>query len=151
MATTDARAVFLDTNILVKANVASASLHEEARKAIQDLAAGDYMLWISRQILREYLTVVTRPQTFMKPLPMAVALERIRYFQSHFVVADDTGQVTEALIALLETVPVGGKQIHDANIVATMQVHGVHSLLTDNVDDFKRFTSYIRLLPLEPA
>ena len=32
-----------------------------------------------------------------------------------------------------------GKQVHDANIVATMLAHGVGRLLTFNVADFQRF------------
>ncbi len=41
--------------------------------------------------------------------------------------------------------PVGGRQIHDANIVATMQVHSIQKLLTDNVADFRRFGSIITI------
>jgi hypothetical protein len=36
--------------------------------------------------------------------------------------------------------------MHDANIVATMLVHGVGRLLTYNVDDFTRFKAYIDLV-----
>ena len=32
-----------------------------------------------------------------------------------------------------------GKRIHDANIVATMAVHGIHILLTQNGADFAPF------------
>jgi predicted nucleic acid-binding protein len=32
-----------------------------------------------------------------------------------------------------------GKQIHDANIVATMLAHGILTLLTDNIGDFVRW------------
>jgi len=43
------------------------------------------------------------------------------------------------LIDLIQEFPTAGKQIHDANIVATMLVNGVDFLLTYNKDDFKRF------------
>ena len=45
--------------------------------------------------------------------------------------------------------PTLGKQVHDANIVATMLAHGIDMLLTLNVDDFKRFEDKITLISLE--
>lgn len=42
-----------------------------------------------------------------------------------------------------------GKQIHDANIVATMIAYRIEYLLTHNVVDFERFTSLIHILPLD--
>ena len=38
--------------------------------------------------------------------------------------------------------------VHDANIVATMQVNDVKRLLTDNIADFARFEPIIVLVPL---
>ena len=35
--------------------------------------------------------------------------------------------------------PVGGRQIHDANIVATMLAHGERRLLSFNGADFRRY------------
>jgi predicted nucleic acid-binding protein len=148
MATTNARSVFLDTNILIRANVDEAPLHAETLAAIKSLRANGDALWISRQILREFVATLTRPQTFSNPRPMATIIERVRYFQTRFWVANETAVVTEKLLTLLETIPVGGKQIHDANIVATMQAYGVDHLLTLNVEDFTRFSASITLLSL---
>lgn len=41
-----------------------------------------------------------------------------------------------------------GKQVHDANIVATMSMHGIETLVTLNVDDFARFTDRIEICSL---
>jgi len=67
MAMTDAEPVFLDTNILVFANVAEAPLHELAHEAIETRYNAGTELWITRQILRGYLSTLSRPQTFSKP------------------------------------------------------------------------------------
>lgn len=40
---------------------------------------------------------------------------------------------------IVEKNNIGGKQIHDANIVAVMQEYGIKRLLTHNLDDFKRY------------
>jgi len=65
-----------------------------------------------------------------------------------YQMADETEQVTLNLLALIKEIPVGGKQIHDANIVATMIAYGIDTLLTANVDDMKRFASKIKIIPL---
>jgi predicted nucleic acid-binding protein len=40
----------------------------------------------------------------------------------------------------------GGRQVHDANIVATMLAHGERRLLTFNVADFRRFTPLVEVV-----
>ena len=54
--------------------------------------------------------------------------------------------VTELLIALCREVSIGGEQIHDANIVATMLAYGEHRLLTFNEADFRRYGDRIELV-----
>jgi predicted nucleic acid-binding protein len=72
-------------------------------------------------------------------------------FQSQFRVAEDGPAVTSNLLALLASISIGGRQVHDANIVATMQVHGLPRLLTDNTGDFARFGHLIQVEPLVPG
>ena len=42
----------------------------------------------------------------------------------------------------------GGKQIHDANIAATMLAHDIPRILTNNVADFRRFEPAIGIIAL---
>ncbi len=143
--------VFLDTNILVFSNATQAPLHQAARRAIQELYDAGAELWISRQVLREYLATLSRPQQFANPQPPAVLSADVRHFQDRFRVAEDSPRVTEQLLALMEQIAMGGKQVHDANIVATMLAYGIPSLLTHNTDDFVRFSGYITVLSLEAS
>jgi predicted nucleic acid-binding protein len=143
-----AEPIFVDTNILVYASLSQSPFHVAARDKLQTLRAAGANLWISRQVLREYLAVVTRPQVFAHPLSPADAANDIRLFEQQFHVADDDGQVTVQLLALLAVVPSQGKQIHDANLVATMLVHGIPFLLTHNVVDFVRFTHLLKIIHL---
>jgi predicted nucleic acid-binding protein len=142
---TDAESLFVDTNILIYANVATAPLHEAALKAVRDAYQAGRPLWISRQVLREFIAARTRPQTFAQPSTPEVVIERVRYLEERFAVADDTAAVTGQLVKLLGDVKIGGKQIHDANIVATMLAYGIPCLLTHNVRDFERFAEVIRI------
>jgi predicted nucleic acid-binding protein len=104
--------------------------------------------WVSRQILREYLASLTRPQIFTEPIAIARLAAEVRFFEDRFRVVEDNSQVTTRLLTLMEQIPVGGRQVHDANIVATMLVYGVGQLLTHNVADFNRFSEFITVLPL---
>jgi hypothetical protein len=61
---------------------------------------------------------------------------------------DETQAVTEQLLSLLRLYPTRGKQIHDANIVATMLAYDIDTLLTMNIDDFRRFSGQIHLVEL---
>jgi hypothetical protein len=50
------------------------------------------------------------------------------------------------LLELCRRYSFGGRQVHDANIVATMLAHGEHRLLTFNGVDFQRFTPLIEVV-----
>lgn len=144
MATTDDNALFVDTNVLVYANVAEAPQHAAALAAITAARETGRTLWISHQVLREYLVMMTRPQSF-ETLPRETVLDQARQFLEQFEVADESVAVTEHLLALMAEIPVGGKQVHDANIVATLLAYGIPALLTHNTQDFVRFSKRIRM------
>jgi predicted nucleic acid-binding protein len=140
--------VFLDTNVLIYVSRPSAPEHGAARRTLGQLEAEGGALWISQQVLREYLAVATRPQATAPPLPRATALADIRRFRASFEIAADNPSVLDRLLQLLATHSVAGKQVHDANVVATMLDHGVHRLLSFNTADFRPFIGLITLVPL---
>jgi predicted nucleic acid-binding protein len=140
--------VFVDTNILVYAAIPALPLHGAARARLVAFRQAGVALWLSRPILREYLATLTRPQAFTPPIAPAILVTDIIRFQAQFPIAEDGPAVTANLLALLVSVPIGGKQVHDANLVATMQAHGLHRLLTHNTADFARFRSLIQIEPL---
>jgi predicted nucleic acid-binding protein len=148
MATTAAEPEFIDTNILIYAALTSSPLHSEAIKALDDRERAGVELWISRQILREYLSALTRGGSSPPAVPVADLVADIMAFQRRYRIGEDGVLVTDQLLILVASVPVGGKQIHDANIVATMLAHGVRRLLTHNVADFSRFAPWIDVIPL---
>jgi len=81
---------------------------------------------------------------------MAALLADVQTFQKQFFIAEDGPVVTGHLLNLLASIPCAGKQVHDANIVATMLAHGIQKLLTHNVADFNRFAAHITVIPLVP-
>ncbi len=138
--------MFVDTNVLVNARFIEAPDHEAARASLESAIEKPEALRISRQILREYLAVVTRPQAWPVAISRNDALDDLNRFAAAFEVLEDGPVVTDRLIALCRQTPVGGKQIHDANIVATMLAYGERRLLTFNTADFRRYADRIELV-----
>ncbi len=136
--------LFIDTNILVYANVIETPFHKQALAAINTAHDTGRTLWISRQVIREYLVTLTRPQIY-ENLPRATVLEQVDLFIDRFQVADDTAAVSEQLGKLMRDFNIGGKQVHDANIVATMLAYDIPCLLTHNIKDFKRVEEVIKI------
>jgi predicted nucleic acid-binding protein len=147
MAMTTGR-TFLDTNVLLRATIEGFPLHKEAKQLVYLQREADNELWISRQVIREYVAQVTRPQVMLQPLAITDVVKRVETFGKLFLIADETADVTAQLLALMKEFPTGGKQVHDANIVATMLAYGIDTLLTQNVEDMKRFAAKIKLVPL---
>ena len=138
--------MFVDTNVLVRARIREAPGHEVARANLETALEENEPVRISRQILREYLAVVTRPQTWQIPIAREVAIQDVERLASTFQVLEDGPEVTNWLMLLCREAPLGGKQIHDVNIVATMLTYGEHRLLTFNPADFRRFEGRIELV-----
>ena len=138
--------MFVDTNVFVNSRIPDAPDHDAARARLEQALRGGEPLRISRQIVREYLAVVTRPQLWTAGITRADALDDARRLLGSFEILEDGPFVTESLIALCREVPVGGRQIHNANIVATMLAHGERRLLTFNESDFRRYVPRIELV-----
>ena len=137
--------MFVDTNVLVYARFENAPFHEHARSAVRAGRSRE-PLRISRQILREYFATVTRPQRWSEPLSVAATLDDLALHVRQFEILEDGSHVTDMLISLCRQVPVAGRQVHDANIVATMLASGERRLLTFNVGDFRRYGDRLELV-----
>ena len=61
---TDVRRIFVDTNVLVFAAVPRSEAHHAARATLARLDREGAELWVSRQVIREYLAVMTRQEGF---------------------------------------------------------------------------------------
>lgn len=140
-----ANSIFLDTNLLVCAVRPESPRYFHARGVLRRLEDADAEVWISRQVLREFLTVLSRPQPPLPAMEQAALLAAAREYERAFCFAEDQDLVTQQLFLLLEQIPTGGKQIHDANIVATMLAYGIPKLLTYNIEDFRRFAGLIEV------
>ena len=138
---------FIDTNVLIHAAADGLPLLDRARAAMARAAANGPVA-ISRQVLREYLSVMTRPQIWGKPLTLAQAVTDTAGFVRQFTVLEDGPLIWDRLMMLSRRYSFAGRQIHDANIVATMLAHGERRILTFNGADFRRFGRLIEVIAL---
>jgi predicted nucleic acid-binding protein len=143
MTTSAADALFVDTNVLVYASWSQAPLHQYARAILAQHHASGASLWISRQVIREWLATLNRPRT---GLDLVDLIAEAQTFDQHFFIADDTSATTIQLLTLLQQA--SGTRVHDTNIVATMLIGGVNRILTNNPDDFAAFKHLITIIPL---
>jgi predicted nucleic acid-binding protein len=140
---------FIDTNVLLRVFFKDMNLHAECRSLVRGLIRQRAELWVSGQIMREFIVQATHPRTLKTPLTVEQALYEVNEVQLLFRVADDTTAVRARLLDLVRQHSVQGKQVHDTNIVATMLSLGIDTLLTINVADFRRFEPTINLISPE--
>lgn len=140
---------FVDTNILLRALLTEIELHSEADKLLKRLLREEAELWISGQVIREFTVQATHPRTLKVPLTITEVVREVQTIEQVFNIADDTALVRQNLLALLQAFPTQGKLVHDANIVATMLAYQIDTLVTINLDDFRRFSNTIKLIYLD--
>ncbi|MBW2355209.1 MAG: type II toxin-antitoxin system VapC family toxin [Deltaproteobacteria bacterium] len=146
--TMDGEAIFIDTNLLIYATSDESPFQNRSVELINRLMKDGIPCVISPQIIREYLVVFTRGLSPTDPA-RAAALSNIHKFLEAFILLEENQQTVARLSAIVADGKAGGKQIHDANIVAVMQVHGVKRLVTHNLDDFKAYAQWIDILDLD--
>ena len=141
--------VMLDTNVLLAATDEGRAEHRDALTVINDWAARQADLCTSGQILREYLAVATRPaEKDGLGLKLLDALGNVRAIRERTTLLAEDSQVADRLLGLLADVECRGRQVHDANLVATMLVHDIGAIVTMNLEDFARFERYVNLIRL---
>src|ERR1700694_3681298 len=132
-------ATLADSNVLLRSLQRAHPMHVEAWRAIRLLRRRGE-IFIAPQNIVELWVVATRPiaQNGLGVSPRAASahLERFKQF---LPLLPDTPEVHERWEGIVRQYEVSGKKAHDARLVASMLVHGLDTVLTFNVDDFKRY------------
>jgi predicted nucleic acid-binding protein len=129
-----------DTNVLLRSVDQTHPMHWNATTALTSLLRSGARICVTSQNIIEFWSVCTR------------ALDRNGLGLTPGE-ADREASRLEGLLTLLPDVPaiypewrrlvvahsVSGVQVHDARIVAAMNVHGIGSVLTFNGPDFTRY------------
>lgn len=138
-----------DTNILLRSAEPAHPTHSIAVNAVKTLLANDDRVCLIPQNLIEFWNVATRPidkNGFgWTPAKTDVEISRL---ESLLTVLPDSQAIYREWRKVVLDNSVLGKQVHDARIVAAMNVYQITKLLTFNTKDFRRF-GHIKLV--DPA
>ena len=130
----------VDTNILLRSAEPTHPSHQIAVKSVKTLLNDDVRVCLIPQNLIEFWNVATRPLENngfgWTPAKTDVEISRL---ESLLTVLPDSHAIYDEWRKVVLENSVLGKQVHDARIIAAMNVHQITKLLTFNVKDFKRF------------
>lgn len=132
--------VFLDTNILVYSSLINSPFQQIAKDKILEFVTNDYEIWISQQVIREYLSVITKILIAEPNFNLDDIIISVEKFSNQFFIADETKSTNAILLDLVKAYKITGKNIHDCNIVATMKQYEIKNLLTHNTKDFIKYS-----------
>ena len=120
------------------------------RRCVDRLWEQGAALYFASQNLAEFWNVCTRPEDRNGfGFSVAETDERAALIESKFSFAADSEATHQQWRRILVAAGVSGIQVHDARMVAAMQVHGITNLLTLNARDFRRFSGITVLSPDE--
>ena len=137
-----------DTNILLRSAEPAHPMHPTAVRAVSTLLSRGERVCVLPQNLIEFWSVATRPANLnglgFSPAQTETEVSRI---EALLTMLPDSPAIYPEWRRLVVAHSVSGKQVHDARIVAAMNVHRITHLVSFNLDDFKRYPGLTLLDP----
>jgi len=139
---------FVDTNILLTATDELRKGYPDVNLVLKKAHEGFLHLYLSGQVLREYMVVATRPRSLNGyGLSSDEALGNVALFRRLCSFCDETEDSHKKLKDIIEQHQLKGKRVHDANIAAVMYTNNIKKILTYNTSDFIKISN---INPVEP-
>lgn len=136
-----------DTNLLLRLADSASPQHRIATQALAGLLARSNEVYLTPQNFIEFWAVATRP---VEANGFGWTGERtakeVTDLQARFPLLPDSPEIFTRWLELVKQLPIHGKRVHDARLVAVLQAHAVGHLITFNVADFVTFSSVISLV-----
>jgi len=133
----------IDTNVLLRLVNVMDPQYAIASQAVVELHRQGEVLHVTPQVLIEFRNVATRPLA-LNGLGLSIvdAEAQAAGFEVAFALLAETPDIFPTWKALVSSLGIIGKQVHDARIVAICHVHAVTHLLTFNVSHFARMAAF---------
>jgi predicted nucleic acid-binding protein len=132
--------VLVDTNVLLRRLQPDHEHHALAIDSVARLLAAGEQVYFTLQNVSEFWNVMTRPIAANGlGFSPAFALGEVSKIEAALVLLPDSPAAYEEWKRLVTFYAVSGAKVHDARLVAIMNVHGVRRILTFNTGDFVRF------------
>src|SRR5438309_9108601 len=132
-----------DTGILLRLVDRADPQHAAVRASVRLIKQRGDVLVTTAQNIAEFWDVCTRPVTARGGFGLSVdeTHKRLRLVERLIRVLPDSAASYSIWKQLILTHAVIGVQVHDARLVALLQVHGVTHILTLDTADFRRYPS----------
>lgn len=129
-----------DSNLLLRSMQPGTPLYAQANRAVTTLLGRGEEMPLVPQCLIEFWNVASRPtQVNGLGLPLADVQQEVQRLKQIFTLLPDTPAIYPTWERIVTAFSVQGRQVHDARLVAAMQVHGITHILTFNTADFLRY------------
>jgi predicted nucleic acid-binding protein len=136
-----------DTNLLLRLADPASPQHPIATDALARLLGRGDEVYLTPQNFIEFWAVATRPVeangfgwTGERTTKEATDL------QERFPLLPDSPDIFTRWLELVKQLPIHGKRVHDARLVAVSQAHAMEHLITFNTSDFVAFKSVVSLI-----
>jgi predicted nucleic acid-binding protein len=138
----------VDTNILLRLVQPDSPEFGTIRQCVEILWEQGAELFYTSQNLAEFWNVYTRPaERNGFGFSVEEADERATLIENTLSFAADSEATHREWRRILLAERISGVQVHDARLVAAMRVHAIGSLLTMNIQDFRRYTGIAAVSP----
>jgi predicted nucleic acid-binding protein len=138
----------LDTNVLARLYVGHDPLHLLVKTSANALLSRGDTLYITPQVIVEARNVLTRPTSVNgMGLPDTIGNALISRMEADYPMLADAPAIFAEWKQLLATIPIHGKQVHDARLAAVMMTYGIANILTFNGRDFARYPGVTAIDP----
>lgn len=132
--------VLADTNILLRRTQPDHPSHTLAVESVAKLLVSGDSVYFTLQNLTEFWNVATRPAANNGlGFSVALTLSEVEKIERVLTVLPDSPAVYGEWKRLVAQHGVMGVKVHDARLVAMMNVHGIRRILTFNTDDFLHY------------
>lgn len=131
--------VLLDSNVLLRLLARNDPRHDIANRAVVSALRSGHELHLAPQVIMESWVVLTRPIDVNGfGWPASTAHETLAGAMARFTLLPETPDVFTMWWGWVHLVGAGvrGKRAHDLRLASLMRIHGLHYVLTFNVDDF---------------
>ena len=132
--------VLVDTNVLLRRTQPSHPSHAVAVESMARLLASGEPVHYTLQNIAEFWNVATRPaERNGLGFSAAASLAEVEKIEAALELLPDSPAMYDEWKRLVVRHGVMGAKVHDARLVAAMNVHGVRRLLTFDAGDFTRY------------
>ena len=136
-----------DTNLLLRLADPASAHHPIATQALARLFGQGDEVFLTPQNFIEFWAVATRP---VEANGFGWSSERttkeVTELRERFPLLPDSPEIFTRWLELVKQLPVHGKRVHDARLVAVLLAHAVEHLITFNTSDFAAFASVASLI-----